>query len=575
MIKELIKWLDDNSICYHVIDNEVIEIEQFGKLFLADLSNVNSIFRGTKDNLSFNLMENPDILMDEGINHVAFPFGKNWYYYDLREEFKFNILKHIGKRKETTRDIGYVNLGIHTGFELLNGSGDISQWIKKAKQMGHKAIGICDYNTMAATLTLQKECAKAGIKHVFGYSFTLEHGESNIEMKVYCQSQQGLKNLLRIQKEIMVDSDKNTLSLEGLLKYAGGNVLVLGKLSSYWIKGNLHILSLLEDTFEKVYYQIDLSEYKAERIDVEVLQSARFFFSNFYNHESNSFIIEPVLICDNYYIDKDEARNKIILNKIAQGSAHKQSEDQYFKDIDEHFLSIAPLFSADMWNIEGLFRLMCENTLHIAANAIAKFDLGKVYMPQYIMLDEERKKYGDRRRMFHALIEEGLKKKVPVRDHERYRKRLEEEIYIIESTNNVDYFLMQYDMVKEARRRGITVGIGRGSAGGSLVSYLLGIISINPITYDLMFSRFLVPERCGLQWVDKITYISEDIELEPGETYVKIDTDNGCLHLNKWALVRIKRSDKEQTIYANDIQEGDEILFDNRDLLWTLKDILQ
>lgn len=574
-MKELIKWLDDNRICYHAIDNEVIEIDEFGKLFLADLSNVNSIFRGTKDNLSFNLMENPEILMDEGIHYVAFPFGKNWYYYDLREEFRFNVLKHIGRRKETTRDIGYVNLGIHTGFELLNGSGDISQWIKKAKQMGHTAIGICDYNTMAATLTLQKECAKAGVDHVFGYSFTLAHGESNIEMKVYCQGQQGLKNLLRIQKEIMVDSDKNTLSLEGLLKYAGGNVLVLGKLSSYWIKGNLHILNLLEDRFEKVYYQVDLTEYKAERIDVEVLQATRFFFSNFYNYESNSFIIEPVLICDNYYIDKDEARNKIILNKIAQGAAHKQSEDQYFKDVDEHFATIAPLFNADMWDIEALFRLMCENTLHIAANATAKFDLGKVYMPQYIMLDEERKKYGDRMRMFRALIEEGLKKKVPAQEHERYRKRLEEEIYIIESTNNVDYFLIQYDMVKEARRRGITVGIGRGSAGGSLVSYLLGIISINPITYDLIFSRFLVPERCGLQWVDKITYISEDIELEPGELYIKIDTDNGCLHLNKWAEVRIKRNDKEQSIYANDIREGDEILFDNRDLLWTLKEILQ
>lgn len=98
---------------------------------------------------------------------------------------------------------------------------------KKAKYLGHSAIGICDKNTMAATLNLQKECSKAGIKHVFGYSFTLSFYDDKIDMKVYCQSQQGLKNLLRIQKEIMVDSEDNTITLSQLLARGEGNILVL------------------------------------------------------------------------------------------------------------------------------------------------------------------------------------------------------------------------------------------------------------------------------------------------------------------------------------------------------------
>ena len=143
-------------------------------------------------------------------------------------------------------------------------------------------------------------------------------------------------------------------------------------------------------------------------------------------------------------------------------------------------------------------------------------------MPRYILRSEEKERYGDSRRMLRALLEEGLRTKVSEMRRDDYRKRLEEEVYVIESTNNVDYFLIQWDMVAEARRRGIATGVGRGSAGGSLVSYLLGITSIDPVAYDLLFSRFLVPERCGLNWVEEITVLGEDVSVEAGSSYVEI-----------------------------------------------------
>ena len=122
----------------------------------------------------------------------------------------------------------------------------MADWVRKAKYLGHTALGICDYNTMAATLTLQKECAKVELKYVFGYSFTLNHLDEKVEMKVYALADKGLRNLLRIQKAIMVDSADQTLTFRQLLDYAEGLVLVLGKRSGLWLNQSKHVVAMLK-----------------------------------------------------------------------------------------------------------------------------------------------------------------------------------------------------------------------------------------------------------------------------------------------------------------------------------------
>lgn len=567
-MKELIGWLEANKISFRQIDNEVVEIEEFGKLYVADLTEIKSIFRGTEI-LQFNLMENPGVLIAEDIFHVAFQFGDNWFYFNLQEEFRFNILKYIGKRQPCKVQVPFVNLGVHTPFELLNGSGNIADWIKKANYLGHTALGICDKNTMAATLNLQKECAAQGMKHVFGYTLEMEHEGEKIEMKVYTQTQRGMRNLLRIQKAIMVDSDNRTLSLQGLLTHGEGNVLVLGKLTSYWMKKNPHILQAMGIAFDKVFYQVDLSEYKAERIDVEVLKATKFFFDNFYVPQNGLFIIEPVLLCDTYYLDKDDARNKIILNKIATGAAHEQSEDQYFKDIDEHYAIFSSLFDGEKWELDSLFKRMCAHTVEIAKGAVARYETDRNFMPQYDMAPEEKNTYGDRHRMFLSLLEEGFKKLVPAGHEDEYRKRLNYEIYILESTDNVDYLLVQYDTVNWARENGILVGCGRGSAGGSLALYLLGITLIDPIKYDLLFERFLLPERAGL-YPDEVTVIVGGMD---STQVVQVTLANGKAYVfDKDAKFRVMREEHSMIVYADELKLGDDIIFDNRDLVFTLNE---
>lgn len=571
MIRELFAWLDAQHIDYKPVDTEVVDLPGFGKLFMADLSGVDSIFRGEGDSLTFNLMESPEVLAQEDIFYVAFPFGRNWYYYDLRGEFRFNILKHVGRPKTPIHDIPFVNLGIHTPYELLNASGALETWCRKAKWLGHTAVGICDRNTMAATLNLQKECAKAGLRHIFGYTLTMIFNEETVEIKIYALTQEGLHNLLRVQRAVMVDSGRNVLAYDRLLACGAGCVLVFATRSVYWMTSHPGHLKRLQQGFEAVYYQVDGTEFKADRIDREQLQAIKHYFEKCHDDATGSFLVEPVLIADCYYPDRDDAASKIILNKIASGAAHEQSDDRYFKSVDEHYDTLRPLFS-EKWDFDNLFRRMCRNTVEIAKRADAAFETGHMFMPEYRMRPEEREQYGNRRAMFLRLLEEGLRRKVQEADRERYRERLDEEVYVIESTDNVDYFLVQCDMVQEAHRRGIATGIGRGSAGGSLVSYLLDITSIDPLKYDLIFSRFLVPERCGLNWKEELTVLAADVTLGVGERYVEMEAEGNTYRLCTDARLQVIRDGKELTVYADELIRGDEILFDRRDLLWNLKD---
>lgn len=569
-MNELVEWLIANKILYSIIDEEVIEISEFGKMFYEDTERLNSIFRTNKEGeIIFNSMEDPDVLMEEGINYIVFKFGDNWYYSDLRQEFSLNILKYIGKRTPLKKDIEYVNLGVHTPFELLNGSFMPKAWVHKAIYCGHKAIGICDKNTMAACYNLQKECEQQNIKPIFGYSLTFTDGENKVGAKVYVQSQKGLRNLLRIQKAIMVDSEDKTIPLFELVNRGIGNVLVLDKYSSYWIQDNPKLVDDLVSAFDHLYYQVDLTEYKAERIDIKVLEATKFYFDHIYGTPAH---ISPILLCDCYYLDKDDAKNKIILNKVAEGAAHEQSNDQYFKDADEHYELFAQLFDSEKWDIDGLFEECCYNTLIVADGASARFDNTRNFMPKYTMLPEEKAKYGTVHNMFNQLLEDGLQNLVPASKHAQYREQMEYEKYIIESTNNVDYLLVQYDTCNWARKNGILVGCGRGSAAGSLLLYLLGITLIDPIKYDLIFERFLLPERAGLYSSDT-TIIGEDME---SNDYIEIELEGGkSMLVDKDAQLIINRENEESPIiiYADELQDGDDILFDNKDALFTINEL--
>ena len=583
--EELCEWLDLHHIAYDM-RRDVVYIHNFGKAFIQ--GEYEHIFKKDKDgNVVFCCNENIELLKNDDIYYVIFKFGNRWFYVDIRDDastIQFHILRNIGERPTFEIKADYCPLGIHTGFELLNGSGSIADWCEKAAFLGYNCIGICDRNTMAATLELQRTAEKYGLTYVFGYSLTIIMPDGvEVDAKVYCQTDEGFGNLLRIQKAVCVDDEANkVISIIDLMNHAKGNVLVFGKMMGKWLADNTDDIDDLIDAFDKVFFQVDLSEYRADRIDSVLLNSQKAYFDKFYQANINWSYdqslecgrihylknVRPVLIEDAYYIDESDWKNKIILNKIDIGASHEQSRKQYMKTIDELWDEFDLLFS-HRYN-EDVFYDMVEATIEIANGASAKYDLTDNYMPEYIMTEAEKKKYGTNHNMFLQLLEDGFKRLVPEGEEEIYRKRLEYEVYILEETDNVDYLLVQYDVVNWARKNGILVGVGRGSAGGSLVLWLLGITLINPIKYELIFERFLIPERAGLN-AEEATVICDDIE---SSDYMEIEFENGRKYkFDKDSQFKIVRDGVAMTVYADELRSDDDIIMDNRDLLFTLNEI--
>lgn len=465
------EWLDNHNITYS-LRKDVVVIPGFGRCLIQD--KYDHIFKQTKEgDVVFNSIENYSYLLADEIFYIVFPFGCRWYYVDIRKEpadVQFKILRYVGDSPKFKHQCEFYPLGIHSGYELLNGSGLLKDWCAKCKFLGYQGLGIADKNTMAASLDLQQSATDAGLKYCFGYSLIVLTGKEKVGVKIYSATQQGFKNMLRIQKAIAVDNvETKEIDLITLLNLAEGNTLVFDKWSGHWLVNNKNALQDFIDAFDGwVYFQVDTSEYRADRIDSALLQSQKAFFDNFYQDGLEySMNIRPVLIQDVYYLDKEDWRTKIILNKVDTGAAHDQSFKQYLKTIDEIYVEFRALFS-ERYDDE-VFYDMCAATADIIENASAAYDLSDNYAPKYDMTPQEQAKYGDTLTMFRELIEEGFRKLVPEGEEEVYRKRVEYEKYVIESTDNVDYFLIQRDELNWAQENGILTGIGRGSAGGCLL----------------------------------------------------------------------------------------------------------
>lgn len=569
---ELSKWLEDNHISYNM-RGDMLYVKNWGKALVQDMTDRDHIFTKNRDGeIVFHSVEALEVLKADEIWYVVFQFGNSWYYIDIREEkLTFHILKYVGDMVEQETKCSFYPLGIHTGFELLNGSGSLATWADKAKFLGYDGIGICDLNTFAASLDLQKECEKRGMKYCFGYSLTIQIGVDRIGAKIYASSQEGFKNILRIQKAINIDREDKMIDYLELMKYSDGNSLVFDKWSGIWCAAHKEDIMDFSKAFDGfVYFQVDLSEYRANRVDEKLLDSIKTYFDNFYKSGGvYDCDLLPVLIQDMYYPDADDYKSKIILNKIDVGASHEVSYRQFMKTIDELFDEFDMMFSNKY--DESVFYDMCQSTCDIAESSHCKYDMTENYAPKYDMTDDEILMYGNVHTMFNELLEKGFKELVPKEQEEIYRKRLEYEKYVIESTDNIDYFLITRDEINWAQENGILTGIGRGSAGGCLILYLLHITNIDPIKWELIFERFLLPERGGLS-PDHVTKIC-DKKVKSNECYV-LKLENGKEYkFDRDAQFLVKRGEETIPVYADELQENDDILFDNKDLLFTLKEI--
>lgn len=465
-------------------------------------------------------------------DYLLFEFGGRWYYtapkivkseYDESFAAEFNDFKCFGTPTILDR-LKFVHLGVHTEFELLNGSGNVKDWAKKAKFLQHPSLGVCDKKTLAGTLPLQLECEKNGIKLIIGETipvvdkFNPEKTNQIIhDVKLYVKNEIGWKNLLNLNNKMNVEYAGEYVKRSDLFDHSDGLILVFPRENCMFStmddeKAFMKKHRTYAKYFQEVYYQFDSVEYYDDKHDIDYLNKLKKL-----RQLSSKFSLKLVLINDSYYIDREQFFVKESLNKI-NFKAMKYSEDEYYKNLEDTENRLKPLFKNDE-EYEDFIMQIVHHTTEIDNLCNFKIEIGKPRMPKYEFVPKGK----TAEEMFDELIWQGFEEKVVKRgkDIEKYKERIYSEMDVIKPSGMIDYFLLLWDIIHWSKSEDIMVGISRGSVGGSLITYCLDITDIDPIEYDLMFERFLNKTRVSpLEFIDvfdketgklEYTYKAEEI----------------------------------------------------------------
>lgn len=465
---ELHKYLEENLIRYtsNYIDTVTIDEKNY--------------FIVMPDELNGNIIGDGFILLTEkqDTDRYVFKFGGNWYWSESRTDLKLNPLKYIGKANISFDPTPF--LGVHTKYEILNGSRDAKDWCKKAKFLGINTLGVCEKNTLSGTLPFQLECKKQGIISILGATYTVDRLDCKYDIKVYAKNLIGWENMLSINKEVRATNHGYILEKD-FFDYVEGLIVVIDPKSIDFDKIfpiQLHIKDL--------YYQLDTVEYVNNDRDTWYLENLKKFV-----RQEN---IQPVIITDAYYLDKEHAHIKKKLNTV-NAKMEYEAVNQHFKCFDEFLNELVCLFNSNDETFDKVLKIAIENTLLIAKQCKFNIATDKKHLPKYKMNEQEAAQYETNEDLFWALIDKGLSEKCPEGEIDKYLARIEEEVEVIKYGNLIDYFLINYDQVKWCKENDIPVGLGRGSGSGSLISYFCQITKVDPIKYGLLFSRFLTKAR--------------------------------------------------------------------------------
>lgn len=494
-------WLKDNLLSFTFINNVYI-INSKTYLLIEEKNEKIIDYR-----FSLILNEEEKVIISKGVDFIVFLWGDKFYYTpsDKIKNPEFNILRYIDKIEQKS----YPFLGIHGKYELLNGSKDYSEWCKKAKFLNISTLGICEKNTLAGTLAFQEECKKNDIKSILGETISIKLDDTFCVGKIFVINEKGWKNMLLINTEINVNNPSKYVTEEKLLELSEGLVFVFHPAYFPFDKKRVDRYS---SVFSQCYFQLDSCKYNNIETDNQFILDTNKYLKSHLN---------PILINDAYYLEKEDYEIKSTLNMIS-GERDLLSNDQWFKTFDENLVLFQEYFSNEN-DFEKAITKSVESLLTIESTCNFEIETGKFKLPQYKMTKEEENKYKTNENMFLTLIEKAFVDKVINKglDFEVYSERLNQEVETIKKGGFEDYFLILWDVVKFCKDNNILTGIGRGSAGGSLISYLLDITRINPMPYKLLFERFLNEGRLGKSLPD-IDLDVEGLQREKVKQYLEI-----------------------------------------------------
>lgn len=656
LYEELIQYLNDNFIDYKELGDYIVEIndqtyELFEPIEWEDGKKVffDEDFRWACDRTD--------------CDNYIFSFGSIWYSLKKGNEFqvKLNPIKWLGKAKLEDKEF-YIDtyLGIHGPLELLNSVGLYNKWCEKAKFLGITSLGICEKGTLAGCMKFQNACQKAGLRSIQGMEIIVVDEKKDLKytIKAFVKNQIGWQNLLRLN-EIINTNDKAFVTQEDIEDYYDGLVLI-------WDPKSIEYRNIPTNLKEIItYYQLDTIIFEKEEKDITYLDNLkRFFLSE----------LEPIAMCDAYYIEKEWYPIKKKLNSIGKIITH-ESKNQYFKNYQEYFEELSYLFGNDE-KFFSTWERAISNLKEVSFECNFVIETQIRHMPVYYMTDEEALQYETNIDMFEDLIFKGIENHPELLEKysdEVIQERLEREMKVIEEGDVVDYFLMLRDIVNWCKKENILLGSGRGcfhpksriktknglkyiedveigdivqgevgwnevenkfiynvneslikleldngkeifctedhkiltknrgyvkaielnetdilsevseeivklkkkvlipylgkvydlqvknnpsynvegvivhnSSAGSLISYLLGLVNVNPLEYDLLFERFLTTGR--LIRHDKV------------EEVIINENSSSPICIKSTDFVRILRNDEKMIVKAGELQEGDNLV---------------
>ena len=397
----------------------------------------------------------------------------------------------------------FVHLHVHTHYSLLDGMCKINELVKKAKELGYEALAITDHGNMYGVIEFYKECKKNGIKPIIGveaylaprtiYDKTYKIDSKNYHITLLAKDYQGYLNLIKLITIANLEGFyyKPRIDRNLLKEHGSGLICLSGCLASEISRSILN--NGLESAEKLVYEYIDI--FGKENFYLEIgwhpgIEESRKVFKPLIEL-SKKTKVKLVATQDVHYINKEDRDIHDVFLAIQTGKDIDEKERLTMKEDFFHLTSIEEMLD----NFKEIPSAI-ENTLEVAEKCNLEIELNKIKMPVYevpegLTADEYLRK----------LCYEGLKKRNLENDN-KARERLEYELSIIKQTGFASYFLIVQDFVNWAKNNGIKVGPGRGSAAGSLVSYLLRITEVNPLKYNLIFERFLTPERISFPDID-------------------------------------------------------------------------
>ncbi|GFI11564.1 DNA polymerase III subunit alpha [Lachnospiraceae bacterium] len=399
--------------------------------------------------------------------------------------------------------MSFVHLHTHTEYSLLDGSNKIKEYAARVKELGMEAAAITDHGAMFGVIDFYRAARAEGIKPILGcevyvapnsrFDKELTGGEDRYyHLVLLAETNEGYANLVKIVSKGYVEGFyyRPRVDMEVLEQYHKGiialSACLAGEVQRYIVKGlydEARKTALkYEGIFGKGNYFLELQDHgipEQKTVNQALLRMSR------------ELEIPLAATNDIHYTNAEDAKPHDILLCI-QTAKKLQDEDrmryeggQYYVKSQEEMEALFPYAKEALENT-GKIAERCNVEIEFGVTKLPKFDVPEGYTSwEYL----------------NKICFEGLKERYPSDDGTR-KERLEYELGVIKRMGYVDYFLIVWDFIKYARDHGIAVGPGRGSAAGSIVSYVMHITNIDPMAYQLLFERFLNPERVSMPDID-------------------------------------------------------------------------